>query len=413
MVIDAGEGDEMVRFLSARFRGVRDRFDFEAAIITHPDADHYKGFGDVFRNERFGFRNIYTSGLIERPVAGTFEKLGGTVTDGGIDYLTELATNTAQFKSAFSDAETNGAKVYPKVMHAALNNASKPAFGMLSTEHGTIEKGRSYIPGFAPKDKRGYAIEVLGPLVEHDAQDKPRLRVLGSYGETKNGHSVILRLTFGKFSVLFGGDLNTQAEQLLLAHYGDRPDLLATAKGPSKIPKPGSDTYAAFIEAARKRLRSEVMKVCHHGSSKVTDAFLDAVNPASFVISSGDEEGHVHPRPDLLGRLGRMGRGTSPVLLSTELQRSTRAYEDEGLVAALRSQIEAYRQTPSKENRAAMEASIAALAKRNVDVYGAIYLKTDGERLITAFKIEEQSLLERWFYFEYVIGAGGELKLVS
>jgi len=57
-----------------------------------------------------------------------------------------------------------------------------------------------------------------------------------------------------------------------------------------------------------------------------------AVNPACFVISFGDQEGHVHPRPDLLGRLGRFGRGESPVLLSTELQRSTREREDQELV---------------------------------------------------------------------------------
>jgi len=55
---------------------------------------------------------------------------------------------------------------------------------------------------------------------------------------------------------------------------------------------------------------------------------------------------------------------------------------------------------------------VKELAKTNVDVYGAIYLKTDGKRLITAFKIEAKSDLEKWFYFEYALDSSGELKLV-
>jgi len=56
---------------------------------------------------------------------------------------------------------------------------------------------------------------------------------------------------------------------------------------------------------------------------------------------------------------------------------------------------------------------IRTLAKTNVDVYGAIYVKTDGERLITAFKIEAKSDLKKWFYFEYEIDPSGTLTLVS
>ena len=173
------------------------------------------------------------------------------------------------------------------------------------------------MPGFAPSDHRGYTVEVLGPVVEYDSEQKPRLRRISSaYGETKNGHSVILKLEYGDFKVLFGGDLNIPAEKFLLKHYTGR----------EKFPSKKSADYLMMIQEAKPTFGAEVMKVCHHGSEKVTDAFLAAVNPACFVISSGDQEGHVHPRPDLLGRLGRFGRGESPVLLSTELQRSTRTH---------------------------------------------------------------------------------------
>ena len=56
---------------------------------------------------------------------------------------------------------------------------------------------------------------------------------------------------------------------------------------------------------------------------------------------------------------------------------------------------------------------LATLAKTNVDVYGAIYLKTDGERLITAFKIEASSDTDKWFYYEYAFTPGGELVLIA
>ncbi|MDN3664184.1 hypothetical protein QWY92_01990 [Algibacter miyuki] len=168
-----------------------------------------------------------------------------------------------------------------------------------------------------------------------------------------------------------------------------------------------------MIDEAKNWFNAEVMKVCHHGASDVTNEFMEAVNPACFVISSGDEEGHVHPRPDLLGRLGKYGRGESPVLLSTELQRSTREHEDQNLVATLKKNIAKLVKTPSEKLNALIDETITKLAKTNVSVYGAIYLKTDGERLITAFKIEEKSKLKKWFYFEYKIDDSGELTLIG
>ena len=37
----------------------------------------------------------------------------------------------------------------------------------------------------------------------------------------------------------------------------------------------------------------------------------------------------------------------------------------------------------------------------NVDVYGSIYVKTDGQKLIAAFKKESGSHTDKWFYFQY------------
>jgi hypothetical protein len=151
------------------------------------------------------------------------------------------------------------------------------------------------------------------------------------------------------------------------------------------------------------------MKACHHGSADVTDAFIRAVNPAAYVISSGETGGYVHPRPDLLGRLGKLSQGVAPVFLSTELQRGSRSDDDFEDAEALRKALR-------KVNAAdltgeilpdSVETLIARLARSNVQVYGAIYLKTDGERMVTAFKKENNSPKDRWFHFEYKLTEEG------
>ncbi|MEP6336937.1 MAG: hypothetical protein ABJ176_16845, partial [Anderseniella sp.] len=166
------------------------------------------------------------------------------------------------------------------------------------------------------------------------------------------------------------------------------------------------------IDEAANWFRSDIMKVCHHGSEKVTDAFLETVKPAAFVISSGDEEGHVHPRPDLLGRLGKLGRGDTPVILSTELQRSTREKEDAEMVESLTRRVLNLKDSSSSSVREKIMNDIWDLGRSNVSVYGTIYLKTDGERLVTAFRIETGSDKKKWFTFEYAFDASASLHLV-
>ena len=58
-------------------------------------------------------------------------------------------------------------------------------------------------------------------------------------------------------------------------------------------------------------------------------------------------------------------------------------------------------------------ATIAASLTEDIimPIVGAIYLKTDGQRLITAFKKEDKSDKDKWFYFEYRI-IDGKLVLV-
>ena len=394
MVIDAGKSYHMAQFLDQRFRIKENEagLTFHAAVITHPDEDHYGGFGDIFRDTKARFKHLYHSGLVERPVAGQFEKVGGKSRVQGVDqvdYLRGLVVDDARTRALFTGDP--GRFVYPRMMKAAFDRGAVDTCAMLSTQHGEEKDGKRWLPGFAPGPNQAYCIEILGPWVENDADGGPKLRVFESnYGKTKNGHSVILRLRFGQFSVLFGGDLNTPAEKWLLRKH------TKIDKWPTTIVE-----RDVFIAEARNTFRSEVMKVCHHGAADVTDEFLSAVNPAAFVISSGDEEGHIHPRPDLLGRLGRLGRGFSPVLLSTELQRSTREREDVRLAEKVKALVAKQATAPTDARQKVIETQIDHLARPNVEVDGAIYLKTDGTRLITAFRNEVNSEKEKWFYFRY------------
>jgi beta-lactamase superfamily II metal-dependent hydrolase len=383
VLIDAGEGRNMYNFVKWRFGGLEKPFRFHAAVVTHSDQDHYGGFQPFFDHQKVSFSAVHHNGIAERAGGEVFGP-----TDPSGRFLTDIVATDAEMRALYADPAVRGAKKYPKLMHTALTSGRVGTVEMLSTAHGTLEGGRSWIPGFSPSESPHLTIEVLGPVVEPDGAGTPRLRWFGETpgssgrddGKTKNGHSVLLRLTHHNFTLLFGGDLNLPAEDFLLRHYGG----LAAGQ-----------PLSAAVEPAKARLGADVMKSCHHGSADVTDEFLAAVAPFAFTVSSGDQESHVHPRPDLLGRLGRHGRGDAPLILCTEILRSGREREDSGLLRRIR-QLDELIENPAtaaedrEAHRAERDAKLDMLGRRNVEVYGAITLRTDGDTLVIAFRLEKQ-----------------------
>lgn len=409
LIIDAGVGNNMERFLKWRFKDFKKEFKFHAAVITHPDKDHYYGFQKIFDNEQISFANVYHNGLMER----TGDDLLGPVTDG---FLTDFRASRTSARNLYSDPDVRGGKYYPKLIYTALQSDRFDDVSMLSTRHGQKEDGRSWMPGFAPSNWRDLTIEVLGPVVERAPNGKRGLRTFGDTvkstamddGKTKNGHSVLLRLRYRDFSVLFGGDLNAPAEHLLMRHYGN------DGQAPTTLAEAGE-----MIRRARERFGVDLMKSCHHGSADVTDEFLESTQPVAFVVSSGDEENHVHPRPDLLGLLGKKGRGPRPLVLCTEMLRSTREGEDQALRGKLKrlgAKIAAEQDAEEKKKLVAKrEAILDQVFKRNVGVYGAINLRTNGHSAVIAFRNEKPKGIKRWFVYELTKGADGlmEVKLES
>jgi len=394
MIIDAGVGDNMNRYLHWRFRDFKKKFKFHAAVVTHPDSDHYYGFQDIFENEQVSFAAVYHNGLLER----TGSKPIGPVANG---YVTDLRATKTAARQLYSDPQVRGLKRYPKLIWTALSSDRFDDVRMLSNEHGQKEAGRTWMPGFGPSDYDEFTIEVLGPVVEKAPNGDKGLRTFGTspdskamnLGTTKNGHSIILRLRYRDFSVLFGGDLNAPAEHFLMRHYGNR------GEAPSTVAE-----TREMINEAREFFAVDLMKTCHHGSSDVTDEFLEATGAAAFVISSGDEESYVHPRPDLLGLLGKKGRGRRPLLLSTELLRSTRERESPALrtqLDKLVKQIDEADTAADKDKlRKERDDILDELFKRNVGVYGAVNLRTDGRKAVIAFRKEKPKGVSRWFFYE-------------
>lgn len=119
ILIDAGEGDNMYRFIRWRFGKLKKKFNFHAAIVTHPDQDHYKGFQKLFEEKQFSFDRVYHNGIAEREGADLFGP-----SDATGRYLTDLRPTDVSIRSLYADAEVRGRKLYPKLVHTALTGAA-------------------------------------------------------------------------------------------------------------------------------------------------------------------------------------------------------------------------------------------------------------------------------------------------
>jgi competence protein ComEC len=110
-------------------------------------------------------------------------------------------------------------------------------------------------------DFGGTRIQILSPPIGYVPAPTP-----------KNNDSLAMRITFGQRSFLLTGDMEKPMELRAL-----------------------SDGWP---------LRSDVIKVGHHGSNtSSTDSFLDAVSPTFALISDGFENSFHHPHPLVLERL--------------------------------------------------------------------------------------------------------------
>jgi competence protein ComEC len=88
-----------------------------------------------------------------------------------------------------------------------------------------------------------------------------------------NNASIIIRIVFGDTAVMLSGDAGLEIENFLVERYGEQ-------------------------------LRSDILKLGHHGSKTSTsEAWLDAVKPAFAVVSAGLDNRYGHPHQEVMQRV--------------------------------------------------------------------------------------------------------------
>lgn len=366
MLVDGGDNQLFARYLAARYRGSSEEKPkaIDCILVSHGDADHFSGLTEIYESESnkeprkrlfIAPKRVYHNGLVKRPTkdaAGNSipEKamLGATEQVDDELIITGLETNLLEVP----DSEMNlPFKQWKKALTAwnerepiefrHLSFGDDDAFDFLAEEG--IEA--AVLGPFLTEAGGVSGLKFLGesprgPRVGHDSLSLDEHGFKGqSVSHTINGHSIVFRLKYGGFSFLFSGDLNDEAGRIL----------------------------AREQEAGNIDLRSEVLKVPHHGSADFSGAFLKRVSPLVSVVSCGDESSrkeYIHPRATLMGALGRHSRGDEPLIFVTEL---ISFFKLEGWAAL----------TDKKESEERGE--FFAFSRT---AYGLVKTRTDGERLL-------------------------------
>jgi len=129
----------------------------------------------------------------------------------------------------------------------------------IGDRHRVLERGDVIETGYG-------TITVLHPYMGFNTLE-------GSEYDEENNASVVLKISGKTIACLLAGDIQEEAEE--------------------------------DISFLGKRLKSDIMKVPHHGSrTSGREEFLSAVSPSFAVISVGRDNSFGHPSPEILGRLG-------------------------------------------------------------------------------------------------------------
>jgi beta-lactamase superfamily II metal-dependent hydrolase len=371
-----------------------DTIDLDAMIISHCDADHYGGLWDLLNTDmsfELDTRFIHVKDFYH----------------AGISWWKDAS------HSRFLGREENGALVDLLSGKTSLNNALKDSADLklqgewaefmrcVAKSGATVtrlsyhpEKDFDYLPGYEA-DKE-VAIKILGP-VEHTHNGKPALKDLGGDSQNTNGNSILLRVDYGKSRILLTGDLNLKSQQYILESF----------------------------EGNKQELAADVVKACHHGSDDCSFEFLQYVQAAATIISSGDDETHAHPRPNIIAASGATGfrkitgdKLVTPLVYSTEISRSLRigdpyaiSYEKyETALGQIDVQLEdetktvvSYTHTTSGALQP--EQKVKTLNRLKVVdgiVYGLVNVRTDGNKILCATLNEGKSKWEiKTFYSRF------------
>jgi beta-lactamase superfamily II metal-dependent hydrolase len=362
-----------------------EQIELDVMIASHNDEDHYGGLSDLLDPDQYEdgaefdasgitVENFYHAGLSWWRENGK-RTLGpvGEDAEGRLCYTRLLTDRSSAEKGTEPGADPPLQGMWGsfiKRVVQARTSAGDP------TPIQRLHPGLEYLPGFEAGNQSGVTIHVLGPI-DFEVDGNPALPVLGEKPDkSTNGNSVLLRLDYGTSRILLTGDLNLAAHRVILDHYQGRED----------------------------ELSCDVAKACHHGSDDISFRFLEAMNAAATVISSGDGEGHDHPRPVIVAASGLAGhkeirdeRVITPLVYCTELARGVSLgkplglkveHDDETLEIAgpqLDQAVITYsEQKPGDLRPRTRSRTLGGCSVVAGLIYGLVNVRSDGRKILAA-----------------------------
>jgi competence protein ComEC len=251
VLIDAGDfgKDKIVRDALTRYNV--SHLDYFVATHAHPD--HIGGAAEVLKN-------IKVDNVIDNGIAPA-------------DYVDpQQKTNAANAKNGKKAKAAKGATPKPTPKPVALpRGAQLPTIKAYTEYLDAVKQSGAQRSTATPGEKidlgGGAFLTVLAPIAPPFTEDQMR-----GGGNEPNANSVVLRLVYGDFSMLFAGDAEAQTED--------------------RIIRSGTE------------LQSRILKVAHHGSKyATTDDWIKRVKPEAAIISDGEYNRYSHPSAEVLARL--------------------------------------------------------------------------------------------------------------
>ena len=251
VLIDAGDTTKGKAVVEALKRNNIQQLDY--FIATHPHPDHIGGAAEVFKAVKV--LNVIDNGQPPSvpQLAAPPAKQANTKKPPPPTSKTTKSTSLTKFYDDYKAAVSSSGAHYEN---------AKP--------------GTKYDLG------GGALLVILAPSEPFFTKDK-----MTTGGNEANANSIVARLDYGSFSIMFAGDAEDQTEHRLLTKELD--------------------------------LRSRVLKIGHHGSKYASSKdFLDRVQPEVAIVSCGAWNRYGHPSQAVLDRL----RAANPnvKLYRTDLQ---------------------------------------------------------------------------------------------
>ena len=241
MIIDSGNNYKSNEIKIKEFTDKLNIKTFDYLLLTHADADHVGCFDYVFANYevKYVFRPNVLSTYADAKNLYSGINRGFTDADGG----------TVSSSKAYYDF-LYGLQTEP--------DCGSEIFNSESDFSGAYSDGENIF---------SYYFDFLTPTASPE----------NIKYKNANDYSPICSLTYNGVTVLFTGDVESNAEKEFMSYYSTFPDC-------------------------------DVIKVAHHGAeTSSSEAFLKKVKPEYAVIQCGVTKTYKHPRQLILDRLYNMG----------------------------------------------------------------------------------------------------------